>query len=121
MMRRQITPLALAAFLAIPLLVACDSNTTGPELVGPASNPVGVNFEVGVVTVSLGQIVQLSSFLVFDSDAEPSDFAEGDWSTADENIVSVFPDGAVLGLEIGVALVTLEYQGKRFSVIVEVV
>jgi len=80
-----------------------------------------MRFEVGFVTMELGQTIELSSLLLFNPGTPLDEFAEADWISSDEAIVRVFSEGTVLALEIGVALVTLEYQGEKVPIYVEVV
>lgn len=121
MMRRKSTSLALMAFLAIPLLGACDSDPTGPTATSRTGNPAPVRFEVGVVKMELGQTLDLSSLLKWNPRTPQEDLAEADWISSDEDTVRVDSGGGVLALEVGVALVTLEYGGEKVSIFVEVV
>lgn len=121
MIRRQCTPVSLLAFLVIPLLGACDDDPTGTRALGPAEAPVYLSFEVRSVTVELGNVAHLSNLLVFDSDMIEDDSFKGEWTSSDQATVCVFPDGAVLAVQLGVAVVTVNFLGEAVSIVVEVV
>jgi hypothetical protein len=119
MMRRKNPAAALMAFIAIPFLAACGEDGTGPT--GPLATPPALSFSAGIISVGLGQTVQLSNLLTFQQGTPLDGITAAEWESSDDGTVSVSPAGAVLGIQCGFAVITVRHQGQYARITVEVV
>jgi hypothetical protein len=106
------------AALAIPFLVGCGTNATGPDPAPTDGTELG--FSVQVVTVAIGETLHLSSLLRLPQSTPLDGVSGADWESSDGGTVSVSPDGAIQGLRNGTAVITVRSRGKTARITVEV-
>jgi len=119
MLRRKYAPFFLMAFSATLLLAACDNDATGPTPPASMDGPALPSFDVGTVTLQIGEAMDLSSLLTPDWRMPVDEPSTAQWTSSDESVVTV-SQGTVEAQARGVALVTFESQGQRVSIVVEV-
>ena len=120
MLRRKYTPFFLMAFSAALLLAACDNDATGPTPPAPIDGSALPSFDLGTVTLQIGESMDLHSLLTADWTMPVDEPSAAGWTTSDESVVTV-SQGTAQALGKGVALVTFEFEGQRASILVEVV
>jgi hypothetical protein len=106
------------AALAIPFLAACGTNATGPDPSPTDGTTVG--FAAQSVTVAIGETLDLSGLLRLPQGTPLDGISGADWESSDGGTVKVSPDGAILGLRYGTAVITVHCQGETARITVEV-
>ena len=121
MLRPRMIPLGVASLLMAGILAGCSDTPTTPAPADPFGPPANLTFTKKLVTLGLGQSIQLTEFLEFEQSTPLDGFEAADWSSSDQGTVRVSAIGAVTGVRCGTAVITVRYQGEETSITVEIV
>jgi hypothetical protein len=121
MKRQQCSPLALATALSLLFLTACSSDPTGPNPQFIPGDSPPISFQTRTVTVALGETVNLSNLLTTGQGTPLVGPIDCVWQSSNESTASVSPDGAVNALEVGTAVITIQFEGYSTGISVEVI